>query len=150
MASIYKRGGKKNRKGPYYVQYFDENGRRRTVKGCTDKEATEALARKLEADAMLRREGVIDPKADRYSATELKPIRDHLQDYYASLLAKGNTQKYAEMVKVRVANLLKQHRATYLSDLTASDVQQAISELRESGLSLQTCNHFLRAIKQFS
>ncbi|MCK4850604.1 MAG: hypothetical protein KAT11_04590, partial [Phycisphaerae bacterium] len=71
MASIYKRGGKKNRKGPYYVQYFDENGRRRTVKGCTDREATEALARKLEADAMLRRKGVIDPKADRYSATEL-------------------------------------------------------------------------------
>ena len=150
MASIYKRGGKKNRKGPYYVQYFDENGRRRTVKGCTDKEATEALARKLEADAMLRRKGVIDPKADRYSATELKPLKDHLQDYYASLLAKGNTQKYAEMVKVRVENLLKQHKATYLSELTASDVQQAVSGLRGAGLSLQTCNHYLRAIKQFS
>ena len=92
MARIYKRGGKKNRKGPYYVQYFDENGRRRTVKGCTDKEATEALARKLEADAMLRRKGVIDPKADRRSSQEAYPsITSHWQSLIQRNMRKEKT-----------------------------------------------------------
>ncbi len=53
MASIYKRGGKKNKSGVYYVGYTDANGKPRTVKGVTDLDATKALARKLEADAML-------------------------------------------------------------------------------------------------
>ncbi|GEM_PF-6664600 len=74
MASIYKRGGKKNRAGTYYVKYFDETGKRETVRGCTDKEATLALARKLEADVLLRKNGIIDAKADRYAAEGRKPI----------------------------------------------------------------------------
>ena len=41
MASIYRR--RKN--GPYYVTYFVRPGQRKTVKGCKDKVATEALAR---------------------------------------------------------------------------------------------------------
>lgn len=50
MSTIYRRGGKANRKGTYYVQYFDENGRRRTIRGCSDKSATETLAYKLETN----------------------------------------------------------------------------------------------------
>ena len=70
MASIYRR--RKN--GPYYITYFVRPRLRRTVKGCKDKAATEALARKLEADAMLRREGVIDAKADQYAKAEAVPL----------------------------------------------------------------------------
>lgn len=60
MAMIYRRGGKKNRKGTYYIQYFDEFGKRRTTRGFTDKEATESVAQKLEADVLLRKKGVIN------------------------------------------------------------------------------------------
>src|SRR5208337_5669726 len=67
MASVFKKT--KDRKRPnssWYIAYTDHDGVRRTTKGCPDKTATEALARKLESDAELRRRGVIDPKADAY------------------------------------------------------------------------------------
>ncbi len=68
MASIYRRKGR-NKNAPWYIAYYERPGLRRVVRGCSDKAATEAYARKLEADAMLRRRGVIDTKADliRYS-----------------------------------------------------------------------------------
>ena len=158
MASIYRR--KKN--GPYYVTYFVRPGQRKTVKGCKDKKATEALARKLEADAMLRREGIIDAKADQYAKAEARPlvVKDadgkvtdgHLADFYASLVAKGTTSEYATLVRARAAKIIDLAKAKRLSALTPSAVQAAIASLRDGdeGLSLQTCNHYLRAIKQFS
>ena len=63
MASIYKRGGRANRTGSYYIAYTDDKGVRRTVRGCADRQATEAIARKLEADVMLHKRGIIDAKA---------------------------------------------------------------------------------------
>ncbi len=57
MASVFKKSRDRNRKGAsWYIAYHDGT-RRRTVKGYTDKAATEALARKLETDADLRRAG---------------------------------------------------------------------------------------------
>ena len=46
MASIYKR--RKGKNEPYSIQYIDHHGKRKTVKGFTDKGLTEQLAGKLE------------------------------------------------------------------------------------------------------
>jgi len=157
MASIYRR----KPGGPYYVTYFERPGKRRTVKGSRDRAATEALARKLESDAMLRAYGVIDAKADRCAKAEARPlvvkdadgeVRDgQLADFYNSLIAKGTTQKQAKLVRTRATAIIEQCDAQYISDLTPSAVQTAIAELRKKeALSYQTCNHYLRAIKQFS
>jgi len=159
MASIYKRGGKRNRDRCWCITYYERPGVRRTVRGCRDRAATEALARKLEADAMLRREGVIDPKADAYAAAEAKPLDDHLAELAAALEAKGVTAKQAETVKARVTHILGLCKAGHISQISPSAVQQAIGAIRENGASprsrkkgasLQTCNHYLRAIKQFT
>jgi len=158
MASIYRR--KKN--GPYYITYFIRHGVRKTVKGCRDRAATEAVARKLDADAMLRREGVIDVKADQYAKAEARPlvvkdaddkiIDGHLADFYASLVARGTTSEHATLVRARTAKIIDLSKAERLSTLAPSAVQAAIASLRDGDddLSLQTCNHYLRAIKQFS
>ena len=157
MASIYRR----TKGGRYCITYQVRPGVRKTVRGCKDRAATEALARKLEADAMLRREGVIDTKADQYAKAEVKPlmVKDaegnvtggHLAQFYASLLAKGTTKKHAQLVRTRAATVIDLCNARRLSGLTPSVVQTAIGLLRDDeGLSLQTCNHYLRAIKQFS
>ena len=56
MSSVYKKARDRKRPGAsWYIAYADENGVRRTVKGCPDKTATEAMARKLESEADLRR-----------------------------------------------------------------------------------------------
>ena len=158
MASIYKR----KKGGSYYITYVVRPGQRRTVKGCRDRAATEAYARKLEADAMLRREGVIDVKADQYAKSEArllvvkdangKVIDGHLADFHASLHAKSTTEKHADLVQSRIVTILDLCNAKQPSQLVPSAVQAAIASLRdgEDNLSLQTCNHYLRAIKQFS
>lgn len=168
MASIYKRGGKKNRDGVYWITFYPSPGLAKTVRGCADKGATEALARKLEADAMLRREGIIDAKADGYSVAEVAPlvtkdaagkiVGGHLADFHAALLAKGVTAKQADLVRGRTARVIELCGAERISGLTPSAVQGAIGQIREAPkskeskltTSLQTCNHVLRAVKQFS
>ena len=156
MASNYRR----KKGGTFYITYHLRPGQRRTVKGCKDRAATEALARKLEADAMLRREGVIDVRNDQYAKAEARPlvVRDgdgkvidgHLADLHAALLAKGVTRDRADLVRTRVNKVLRLAKAERISHLSPSAVQGAIAAVREDGLSLQTCNDTLRAIKQFS
>jgi integrase len=155
MASIYRR----KKGGCFYITYQARPGERHTVKGCKDRAATEALARKLEADAMLRRAGIIDPKADRYAAAEAKPLKDHLADLIAALEARGVTTKQTENVKARVTHIVALCKTEHISQISPSAVQRAIGTIREAGASkrsrkkgasLQTCNHYLRAVKQFT
>jgi len=64
MATIYKRD-KRKKNEPYSIQYVDHAGKRRTTQGFTDKGLSEQLAAKLEAEARLRRTGLIDPEQER-------------------------------------------------------------------------------------
>ncbi len=157
MASIYRRKGDDK----YTISYHIRPGVRKEVRGCADRKATEALARKLESDAMLRREGVIDAKADQYSAAEAKPlmVKDadgkvtggHLADFHAAMLAKGVTDSHAREARAKVARALDLCGAEQISEIAPSGVQTAIGSLRDDeNLSLQTCNHYLKAVKQFS
>src|SRR5512135_3191907 len=124
MASIFKRTRDRQRKGASWdIAYADENGIRRTVKGCPDKAATEAMARKLESEAELRRRGVIDPRADSYAGHEARPLADHLADFRAYLIGKGATDKHARLTHNRVARLIDLARARRVSDLSPSRVQ---------------------------
>ena len=148
MASTFKRKEDKGRRGSsYYVSYTDENGVRRTRVAFTDKAASEAFARQLETEARQRRLGLIDPKADRYLQAEQRPLEDHLADFHASLLAKGDKKKYVNQTRTYVRKVLALAKAERLSDLTPSVVQIAIGSLRSGGSSLRTCNAYLRAIK---
>jgi integrase len=54
------------------------------------------------------------------------------------------------MSQVRAAAIIEKSKAEHPGDLAASKVQAAIAALRDEGLALQTCNYYLRAIKQFS
>jgi len=166
MASIYKRGGRKG-KGGYYIAYYERPCQRKTIYAGNDREAAEALARKLEADAMLRRKGVIDPRTDAYVAAEARPPADHLAEFAAALQGRGDTEKHAEHTRRRVERVLDMAGIKRISGLVPSRVQDALAELHKSGprsneaeadgtkrrpkaCSLTTCNHYLRAVKGFS
>ncbi len=56
MASFRKRGK------VWYYRYVDADGIKRSVKGCSDKRATEDLARDAEAEAAKIRAGLVDAK----------------------------------------------------------------------------------------
>src|SRR4051794_23235636 len=96
MASIYKRKRDLKRKNSsWYIAYTDHTGKRQTVKGCPDKAATEAMARKLESEAELRRRGVIDARDDAYAAHESRHLAEHLDHWRDCLLAKGCSERHA-------------------------------------------------------
>ena len=158
MASVFKRKNKKS--GKWLIAYTDENGARRVLTGAASKTVTEQIAAKLENEARLRRRGVIDARLDTYSKAEKDPlvVRDdaqnviggHLADFHKALLAKGTTDKHAGMVLSRAEKVIGTTKAKRISELRPSAAQGAIQSLRDEGLSLQTCNHYLRAVKQFS
>jgi site-specific recombinase XerC len=151
MASVFKKARDRQRKGAsWFIAYTDENGVRRTVKGCPDKAVTEVMACKLESEAALRRRGVIDPKADLYRALEAKPLAGHLEDWRAFLLGKGNSQRHADTGYARVAKLVALAKADRLSDLTLARLQAALATLKGKGLSLRTVHHYARLVKNFS
>ena len=65
MATVYKRGGKANRGGYWYIGWWDYTGRRQTkCSRTTDKATAERIAAKYEADAAARRSGAIDATLD--------------------------------------------------------------------------------------
>ena len=148
MASVFKPKGQKSKKWRY--RYKDYDGRWVTRTGVEDKQATAQIAAKMETDAELKRRGLIDPKAVTYAAAESRPLQEQIDDFHATLAAKGNTKQHTDLVRSRVVKLLSVCRCNSLSDMTAAKVQKGLGLLRESGLSLQSCNHHLRAIKQFS
>ena len=172
MASLRKRG-----KTWFYI-YTDADGVRRERKGCTDRRATEELARAAESEAAKVRSGLFDPKELAYRDHEARPLKEHVDAWQANIVADGSTPKHAELASNRVRRLvavmlgsdfaLRGDRVlkpkdrpgfvgklidtiapARLSDLSTERVQGAIGKLKDKGLSLQSCNHYRAAIRAF-
>ena len=146
MASVYKPKGSKK----YVISFLDEQGHRRKKTGATDKGVTQRIARDLENKIALRREGLIDPKADAYRAHEGRAIAGHLDDFRAALAAKGGSAKHPAVTRNRAARVLELAGVKRIPDLTPSVAMGAIAALRVEGLSAETVNHHVRAVKAFA
>lgn len=155
MASVFKRkynkvvnGRKVKRQSRcWYVKYRDADGIECRVKGYPDKEATRQMAARLEKEAALAGEGVVD----RYKEHRSRPLSEHLEDFRQSLLAKGNTQGYVDTILARSTRVIEGCKFARWDDIQASHVQRHLADLRdgENGISAQTFNFYLQAVKQF-
>ena len=151
MASVFKRGGKGNRGGSYYIQWFDHTGKRQSKSArTTDKATAERIAAKLEANVALRVGGIIDAHDDRYAHEVRRPLAEHLAEFKESLIGKDDTARHCRETYSQAQRVIARCAAVSIGDLTPSAVQAAIKSLREEGRGLQTCNHYLQAIKGFS
>ena len=130
----------------WHIRFRDAAGVVRQVAGFSDREATRQRAAQLEREAELGRAGVVDP----FKEHRKRPLAEHLADYRQSLRDKGNTGKYAEEVFGKVTRIADGCKFVYLGDVSASRVEAFLADLRRiDGLSIQTSNHHLKAIKQF-
>ena len=156
MASIFKQqytardkcGKKVKRKSQYwYIDYKTAEGTRKRVKGFKDKQATAQLAAKMEKEAELAQAGIID----RYAEHRKKPLAEHVEEFYQTLLAKGRTAKHAQQTRYRLEQIMHGCKFMVWGDIVASRVQQILAHLRsgEDDISIQTSNYYLQAIKQF-
>jgi len=136
----------------WYIRYRDQDGKLKTVPGFTDKTATQQYAAKLERDASMIRAGLLEP-AVLYQNISLD---EHLATFETSLKSKDVSPDQVKLVVNRCKALFKVARITRLSGMSAEAVSNALAKLREikangkRGVSAQTSNHYLRAMKQFT
>ncbi len=174
MASVFKPEGSKR----YVIMYRGERDKRRKKIAYTDKQKSQQLANQLEDRAKQVRDGLADVKAEAYRDHERRPLADHIGDWQAALTARGRTPKHAKLSVDRVRRLVAimfgaepdevdakrmtrdecqkaRENVTRLiaparmSSLSAAKVQETLARIRDAGRSLETCNHYRRAVRGF-
>jgi len=164
MASIFKqtytttdkKTGRRIRKKTscWYIDYKAADGTRKRIKGFKDKGATIQLAARLEREAELAAAGIVD----RFKEHRKRPLVEHLADFRESLVSKGDTAKHVALVYSRALKVVRGCGFVLWDDINASRVQRYLAGLRSDrvegkrtvrGVSAQTFNFYLRAIKQF-
>lgn len=145
--TLYKRGGK----GAWIAAWFDHDMKRRTRSTrTTDRAAAARILAKLVADAALRREGVIDARAEAVAVQQRRPVVEHLADWRAHLTAKGNVAAHVSNMHRMAVRLLDMAGAATLADVTATAIGEAVATLKRGGAALRTCNAHIRAVKGFT
>jgi len=155
MASIFKQkytvagdNGRRIRKQSrfWYIDYKTADGTRKRVKAFKDKQATQQLAAKLEKESELAQAGIVD----KYKEHRKTPLSEHLENFLSSLQAKSNTPEYCNLTHYRAERICNGCKFIFWPDISASDVQLYIADLRDSGkVSQKTSNYYLQAVKQF-
>jgi len=167
------RDGRAKQAAKWYVEVRDHLSAVRRFPAFTDKGQSETLGRQIERliryracgdqpDVQLSRWleqipgpllnklvsiGILDPRR----AAASKTLARHIDDFRQCLLDKGDTEKQATQVTSRVTRIVEGCGFQTWSDVQASRVQRFLAELRngEGGISRQTANFYLQAIRQF-
>jgi integrase len=146
MATVFKRNGR----GPWIVHYFDAEGRRRERSTrTTDKRVADRIASQLTAGVALRREGIIDPRMDRYSAENMKPVQRHVADYIRHLEHGRRSPLTIRDARAHLDWIVATAGVTRLSDLTLDAVERALATLQARGLSARSVNHRGGSVRAF-
>ncbi len=161
----------------WYVEFRDHNESLRRLSAFSSRSATEELARNLTKLLCHHKAsgGQTDPSlirwlselpqrtlaklveiglVDRQRVAVSKPLSDHVEDFKQSLQAKGCSDRHVELVTNRAKRVLDGCGFRFYSDISASKVMNYLHEMRadtkdQRGISAQTFNFYLQAIKQF-
>ena len=151
MATIFKRGGKGQRGGRYYISYFDHRGKRQTRSArTTDKATAERIAAKLEADAALRRDGVVDPELDAICEQSRRSVESHVKDYEAKMRAANRASLHISTTVGYIRAICRDRKFEKVADITSDGVHQYAGSLKDQGRSTRTVQAYLTAIKGFT
>jgi len=156
MASLYKKpvimrdpktGEKlKTKSRKWWGRYKDALGREKRVPLATDKMAAQTMLNDLVRKVEREEAGLVDP----FEEHAKRPLCEQIDAYQAYLRYKGNIAQYVYEVPQKIRKIAKGCRWSHTPDISASDVQRYLAGLRAGGLSVQTSNHYLRAVKQFT
>ena len=170
----------------YHCSFKDHTDTLRRVVAYCDRSVSESLGRKLQRLAGLVAvqdspgpelakwiDGLTDDLRakliewgllDRRASMAARPLSEHVDDWYESILADGRTEGHASIVKVHVQRIIKACGFLRFSDIDSEVIKQHLAQqqrqdqlAREShangnhrGFSTETRNSHVRAIKQFS
>jgi integrase len=171
------RKGKNREADKWGVEFRDQRDQLRRLAAFTSKAASEELGRNLVRLVEYHKAtgGQVDPALHRWLTTLTermcdklvdigllerervavsKRLADHLADWTAALTAKGNSTFHVEVVTARAQRIIDDCGFKHLADIKASKVQAFLNDLRadtdsKRGISAQTFNFYLSALKQF-
>ena len=147
MATIFKRKGT----GPYIIQWFDHEGRRREKSSrTTDKRVAERIAAKLEADTALRRDGVIDARTASAAEQSLKTIDSHLADFNAKMVVENRDPKHIESTLKIIRAFSNASALVTVADITVDEASKYARNVANRGRSVRTVHAHLTALKSFT
>src|SRR5262249_33990612 len=89
------------------------------------------VARVMLADLVRKAERGEAGLEDEMTRARERPLAQHLEDYRRYILAKGNTQVYADRARNKCLVVLEACEADTLDDLQPSAVLEALAGLRE-------------------
>ncbi len=88
-----------------------------------------------------------------------KALSEHIADWKANLLARGNTQQHADLSARRVESVTQSCGFKFYGDISAAQVQQELAGRRKDtvdaagnpvrGMGIKTSNYYLRDLKSF-
>jgi integrase len=93
-----------------------------------------------------RHSGLSDPLEDHRQ----RPLSEHVRDFVAYLSDKGSTPGHVMRTSQQLRSVVDGCKFKTIDDLSASVVQAFLNRLRRDGLSVNSVNHYQRAIKMFS
>jgi integrase/recombinase XerD len=166
-----KKTGKNKKCAHYCLTFVDNRQIRRRLPAYSDKVATDRLGMQIQklidANGVLDKDlqawftglvpavrdkllefGLVD--SNRVSSHLGKTLKKHLDDFHAALLARGNTEGYANQVKNSIETILDGCGFTMWSDIDANRIYTFLADLRgDDGVGERTFNYHLKSCKQF-
>jgi hypothetical protein len=126
---------------PWCVAWIDLSSRRRYASTrTTDRPAAKRIGAKLEADAALRRNGVVNVRDEQLAAQNRVPLREHVADYVRPLELLGRTEKHVRATRCFLESLDECLGTTRLSVITQDAVEKYLHGLKAKGKSARTLN----------
>lgn len=152
----------------WHVWFKDCQGKWRRLPAFTDKTASVRYARKFvklvgyratndlpdpviskwvaELPVTVREKLIAWDVLDRRSGAATEELSNHVEAWWKSIVNNGRTIEHADLVNSRVEKIVDECSFRCFNDIDELAVQEYLAN---SGLSVQTRNHYVRAIKQF-
>jgi len=156
MANIYKKkiavidrktGAKTTRKSrKWWGKYRDASSTVRRVPLSSDKAMAQAMLSELLRKVEREKSGLADPYEDQRK----RPLTAHVDEFEKYLKNKGVTPKQVKESTMQIRKMVEDRKWKLIADISASSALDFLGELRESGRSAQTYNHYLKSAKQFT
>lgn len=149
VPGVHKRKHQRKPGGRWTAWYTDHNGIRRYKAAFAGKSDSEALANKLQHEADLVRQGLLEPKDLSAKQAGRQPIPKHASDYAATLLDKGGSSRHCQQIQSVIVRVFAEAGIDRLADITESRLRPTLARWSRDK-SARTANHALGASRAFT
>ncbi len=152
----------------YHISFKDHNETLRRIAAYTDRSASEALGRKLQRLVAYRsvhepldadlgkwvddlttelRDKLVEwDILDKRTTKATRPLTEHIEAWYDSIIAKGRTDKHATHVRHQVERIIRECGFTRYTDIDALTIEQFFVDQK---LRAENRNHHVKAVRHF-